>query len=89
MYCRQEEYFEGLPFEKVVLYGKECYKSLTNGCFYRIDEGKTFIAIECAGDEEDIKKNNFEDVDLYDKVSCDDHMVEFIRSELICLTEDN
>ena len=62
----QDKFFQGLPFEKVTIDGIECYKS-TDGCFYRIEEGKTFVAIECASDEAGVKRDDFEDVDLFDK----------------------
>ena len=42
----------------------ECYKS-ADGCFYRIDEGNTFVAIEASENEEGVRRGDFEDVDLY------------------------
>lgn len=76
-----ERFFEGLPFEKVFIEGKECYKS-PDGRFFRIDEGKTFIAIECAGDEKEVRLNWFEDYDMFDKDSVDTDMLDVIRSVL-------
>lgn len=76
-------YFEGLPFEKVMINGKECYKS-KDGCFYRIDEGKTFVAIECAANESDAKIDDFEDVDMFDKDTEKTDMTNVIRA---CLKE--
>lgn len=76
-----DKYFAGLPFEKVIIDGTECYKS-SDGCFYRIDEGKTFVAIECANDEACVKGNDFEDVDLFDKVSEDSDISEDVRAVL-------
>jgi hypothetical protein len=58
-----DKYFEGLPLKKVIIDGIECYKS-DDGHFYRVDEGKTFVAIECSGDEYAVKINDFEDVDF-------------------------
>jgi hypothetical protein len=73
-----DRYFEGLPFEKVTIDGIECYKS-ADGCFYRIDEGKTFVAIECAGDEAGVKRNDFEDVDMFDKETDGSDLSEDVR----------
>jgi hypothetical protein len=76
-----DRYFEGLPFEKVTIEGIECYKS-DDGRFFRIDEGKTFVALECAGDEHGVEINDFEDVDLFDKETEDSDMTGAIRSLL-------
>ena len=73
-----DKYFEGLPFEKVTIYGIECYKS-ADGCFYRIEEGETFVAIECAGDEASVKKDDFEDIDLFDKETENSDISEDVR----------
>lgn len=76
-----DRYFEGLPFEKVVINGMECYKS-ADGCFYRIEEGKTFVAIECASNEDDVKRDDFEDIDLFDKDNENSDISEDVRSFL-------
>lgn len=76
-----DRYFKGLPFEKVTINGTECYKSV-NGCFYRIDEGKTFVAIECAGNEAEAKRDDFEDVDMFDKENENSDISESVRALL-------
>ena len=81
-----DKYFDGLPYEKVMIGDTECYKS-ADGCFYRIDEGNTFVAIEAAENEEEVRCGDFEDVDLYDKDTKDAGMVTTIRSVLKELTE--
>ncbi len=81
-----DKYFDGLPYEKVMIGDTECYKS-ADGCFYRIDEGNTFVAIEVAENEEGVRCRDFEDVDLYDKDSKDAGMVATIRSALNDLTQ--
>jgi hypothetical protein len=83
-----DRYFEGLPFEKVTIGGTECYKS-ADGHFYRIDEGKTFVAVECAGDEAGAKRNDFEDVDLFDKETENSDLSEEVRSLLKELVKQN
>lgn len=81
-----DKYFDGLPYEKVMIGDTECYKS-ADGCFYRIDEGNTFVAIEATENEEGVRCGDFEDVDLYDKDSKDAGMVATIRSALNDLTQ--
>jgi hypothetical protein len=76
-----DKYFKGLPFEKVTLNGKDCYKG-PDGCFYRIDERKKVIAVECAGDETKVEIDDFEDVDLFDKETEDSDMTVVVQSLL-------
>lgn len=76
-----ERYFKGLPFEKVTMGNIECYKA-PDGSLYRIDEGKTFVAIESTDDENDARKNIFEDVDLFDKPTPDADLVDAVQSVL-------
>jgi hypothetical protein len=77
-----DKYFNGLPFDKVTLYGRECYKG-PDGCFYRVDEGDNLVALECAGNEHDVEINDFEDIDLFAKKSKDSDMSDAIRTLLM------
>lgn len=80
-----EEFFDGLEFEKVEFdNGITCYKGVDGG-FYRVDYcgGLDSYIIEYAENEEEARNNMFEDDDLFDDSLHREEIIEQVRNALI------
>lgn len=79
----QKRFFEGLDFEKVEISGQTLYRGV-EGAYFRMDQRKSYIAIEAANTEDEARHNIFEDADLFEFAITGPEEVTFelIRKEL-------
>ena len=85
----QKRFFEGLGFEEIEMqyeYGKEtCYKG-PDGGFYRVDHFSGSYVIEFAENEDEARKNQFEDDDTYDDTLTENELISLIQADLLKYT---
>lgn len=78
-----EQIFKGMGLKEIPINNEIMYQA-SNGHIYRVDEGETFVAIEYAENEEDAKRNAFDDADLFEKNKGNSvaDFLSFIKSEI-------